>query len=193
MSRSSHDPPPTAPSGSSGPPAQDLSPLVRTVLSASPTRSYRLGVAVGALLAVSVALLIVQNGQSAGLSWLGWQFQVPLWLILLLAVAAGAVLMAAGVLLGMRARSRRDRRSAAAQRLRELADPAHPASPVTPAPSEGVPSPRVGTVGAKPATPHPAERVKPAGATSAGAGRDHAGQNKGTRTDHEVAKPGDRP
>ena len=72
MSRSSHDPPPTAPTGSSGPPAQDLSPLVRTVLSASPTRSYRLGVAVGALLAVSVALLIIQSGSPRACpGWVG--------------------------------------------------------------------------------------------------------------------------
>ncbi|MFI5593729.1 hypothetical protein ACIA5G_52515 [Amycolatopsis sp. NPDC051758] len=92
---------------------------------------------------------------------MGWQFQVPLWLILLLAVAAGAVLMAVGVLLGMCARSRRDRRSAAAQRLQELAEPAHPAS-AGPAPSAGVPSPAPAPLARRrPCRTRPSEAARP--------------------------------
>jgi uncharacterized integral membrane protein len=45
---------------------------------------------VGVLIAVAVLLLIVQNGESAQLTWLFFDFSAPLWIMLLLTMVAGA-------------------------------------------------------------------------------------------------------
>ncbi len=106
----------------------DVAPLVRKVLAADPTRSYRVGLVIGVLLAVSTALLVIQNGQSARLTWLAWHFRAPLWLILLLAVAAGPLLQPLCALVWRRARRQRADRRAAGQRLQAIADPARSGS-----------------------------------------------------------------
>ena len=45
---------------------------------------------------MAVALLIVQNGESAQLDWLVFDFDAPLWIMLALTFAAGAVVWELG-------------------------------------------------------------------------------------------------
>jgi uncharacterized integral membrane protein len=70
-------------------------------------RRLRFGtrLALGVVVTVAIVLLIVQNGRSAHLSWLAFHFSPPLWIMLLLTAAAGAVAWEV-----MKAASRRARR-----------------------------------------------------------------------------------
>lgn len=123
-----HGPPRTGPDNArtgtehspSGPTTADMAPLVRTALRGKSTRSYWLGLVIGVVLAAATALLVVQNPRSTRLTWLGWDFSAPLWLILLLAVAAGAVLLALSGLFIAHTRSRNESGKAARQRLKRL-------------------------------------------------------------------------
>lgn len=99
----------------------DLSPLVRTALRGNAIRSYWIGLVIGVVLAVATALLVVQNSQSARVEWLGWDFLAPLWLILLLSVAAGAVLLALSAVIIAHARARNASGKTARKRLQRLA------------------------------------------------------------------------
>lgn len=57
----------------------------------SPRNPFRAGVAFGTVVTIAVGLLIVQNGKSAQLDWLAFHFRAPLWIMLMLTAAAGAV------------------------------------------------------------------------------------------------------
>ena len=59
-------------------------------------RSFPGGFVVGVVIAVAVTLLIIQNGESTQLDWLAFHFQAPLWIMLLLTLAAGGVIAEAG-------------------------------------------------------------------------------------------------
>ncbi|TMR15663.1 hypothetical protein ETD86_26710 [Nonomuraea turkmeniaca] len=72
---------------------------MRTATSPPPSRSFWLGLALGILLAVATALLIVQNGASVALQWLNLHFTAPLWLFLLALAVSGAVLALLGLML----------------------------------------------------------------------------------------------
>lgn len=104
----------------SEPTTADMSPLVRTATRGNATRAYWIGLVVGVVVAVATALLVLQNSQSTRLQWLGWDFLAPLWLILLIAVAAGAVLLALTMFLVVRARHRNASRKTAVNRLNRL-------------------------------------------------------------------------
>lgn len=54
-------------------------------------RPFHTGVLVGALVAVAVTLLIVQNGHSIRVNWLVFAFQSPAWIVLFVTAAAGAI------------------------------------------------------------------------------------------------------
>lgn len=56
-----------------------------------PHNPFRAGVAFGTAVTIAVGLLIVQNGESAQLDWLVFHFRAPLWIMLMLTSAAGAV------------------------------------------------------------------------------------------------------
>lgn len=106
----------------SEPTTADMAPLVRSAARGNATRAYWIGLVVGVLVAVATALLVLQNSGSTRLAWLGWDFLAPLWFILLLAVAAGAVLLALTVFLVARALHRNASRKSALDRLRRLAE-----------------------------------------------------------------------
>ena len=59
-------------------------------------RSFPGGFVIGVVVAVAVTLLIIQNGESTQLDWLVFHFQAPLWIMLLLTLAAGGVITEAG-------------------------------------------------------------------------------------------------
>jgi uncharacterized integral membrane protein len=71
------------------------------------------GLAVGVVVTVAIVLLIIRNGKSARLNWLAFHFSPPLWIMLLLTAAAGAVVWEV-IKAGRRhaRRRRRDRREA---------------------------------------------------------------------------------
>lgn len=71
-----------------------------------------LGVVVGIVLVVAVLLAVVQNDDDVRVEWLTVDVDAPLWLLLLIALAVGALLSAVGRSLAHRARARRHRHSA---------------------------------------------------------------------------------
>jgi len=54
-------------------------------------RPFHTGLLVGALVAIAVTLLIVQNGHSVRVNWLVFEFRSPAWIVLFVTAAAGAV------------------------------------------------------------------------------------------------------
>ncbi|MGC8514131.1 MAG: hypothetical protein ACP5P1_14025 [Acidimicrobiales bacterium] len=54
-------------------------------------RPFHTGVLFGALVAVAVTLLIVQNGHSVRINWVAFHFDAPEWMVLFVTAAAGAV------------------------------------------------------------------------------------------------------
>lgn len=98
----------------------DVNPLVGKLLAANPARAYRAGLLVGVVVAVSTALLIIQNRQKAHLNWLFWHFQVSLWVVLVVAVAAGALLTPLCAHLWRRSRQRTSARQSAGEQLRRI-------------------------------------------------------------------------
>jgi len=54
-------------------------------------RPFHTGVVLGALVAVAVTLLIIQNGQSVRINWVAFHFKAPEWIVLFVTAAAGAV------------------------------------------------------------------------------------------------------
>ncbi len=85
----------------------------RTILHAlKSTRrhSFRTGVILGSIVTVAVVLLIIQNGESAQLDWIAFHFRTPLWIMLFLTAAAGAVTWELIKAAGRRARRQRGER-----------------------------------------------------------------------------------
>ncbi len=74
-------------------------------------RPFRWGLVLGAVVSVAAALLVVQNGQSTTVRWLWLDFEMPLWLLLVVTLATGVVIAEAAKLLWHRARSRAADRS----------------------------------------------------------------------------------
>lgn len=101
-------------------PEQDLPALIKTATSQARLRTFRLGLTVGVLLAAALALLIVQNGDSVELNWLTFDFEAPLWLLLLASAIAGGALQWLAATLWRRARADNTRRRLAAQQLGDL-------------------------------------------------------------------------
>lgn len=73
-----------------GAPPDPHETVARALRSARRTQ-LRTGLALGVVVIVAIVLLIIQNGRSAHLSWLAFDFSCPLWIMLLLTAAAGAV------------------------------------------------------------------------------------------------------
>jgi len=65
--------------------------IVARALKSAQNNPFRIGMALGTIITVAIVLLIVQNGESAQLDWLVFHFRAPLWIMLMLTMAAGAV------------------------------------------------------------------------------------------------------
>ncbi len=83
----------------------DLRETVTRALKSNSRNSFRAGLALGVVMTVAIVLLIIQNGRLARLSWQAFHFSAPLWIMLLLTAAVGAVVWEV-----TRAASRRARR-----------------------------------------------------------------------------------
>ena len=108
------------------PDSPDPRETVTRALKSAPRNRFRTGLALGAVVTVvtvAIVLLIIQNGRSAHLNWLAFHFGAPLWIMLLLTAAAGAVAWELIKAASRRARrKRRDHREAvkAAQEVTQL-------------------------------------------------------------------------
>lgn len=85
--------------------------LISRALKSTRRHSFRTGMVLGAIVAVAVVFMVIQNGESAQLDWTVFHFRAPLWIILFLTAAAGAVVWEL-----IKAASRRARRLRAERR-----------------------------------------------------------------------------
>ena len=110
------------------PPSQDPKPPATTTAASSdadPLKSlqstmshpFRWGFVAGGVVAVAVALLIVQNGESVQVDWLWIDFRARLWMVLLLTVAAGGLIWETTKAVVRRAKASNQRRSEALKEL----------------------------------------------------------------------------
>lgn len=84
-------------------------------------RGGSLGFVIGVAVAIPATVFALSNLESTTVEFLGWESEVPLWLVILLSFTAGAV-VGIGVLLAVQARRRLGRRRekrVAAKRARE--------------------------------------------------------------------------
>lgn len=79
-------------------------------------RSVRPGVVVAVLVAVALIVFVVQNGSEVPVTWLFVEVNGPLWAVIVVAAAAGAVL--SEIIGWVTGRSRRRRRRQEAKRSR---------------------------------------------------------------------------
>ena len=102
------------PAGAQEPAARpDPGETVARALRSSRRNPFRAGLALGVVVTVAIVLLIIQNGKTARLNWLAFHFGAPLWIMLLLTAAAGAVVWEVIKAGSRRARRlRRERREA---------------------------------------------------------------------------------
>ena len=64
---------------------------IKQALRGARRNRFRAGVLFGIIVTIAVVLLIVQNGESAQLDWVGFHFKMPLWILLVLTAVAGAI------------------------------------------------------------------------------------------------------
>ena len=93
--------------------------VARALKSARRTQ-FRTRLALGVVVTVAIVLLIIQNGRSAHLSWLAFHFSPPLWIMLLLTAAAGAVVWEVIKAASRRARRVRREHGEAVQAAQEM-------------------------------------------------------------------------
>ncbi|MEP7202818.1 MAG: LapA family protein [Ilumatobacteraceae bacterium] len=76
---------------------------------------FRAGLIFGTIVTIAAVLLIAQNGESAQLDWIAFHFRMPLWILLILTAAAGAIVWEL-IKVGWRhgRRQRRDQKNAVA-------------------------------------------------------------------------------
>jgi uncharacterized integral membrane protein len=85
------------------------------VLKAGGRSPFRVGLIFGSLVMVAIALLIIQNGESAQIDWLAFDFKAPLWIILFVTLISGAIVWELIKVAWQRGRRlRRERRGALA-------------------------------------------------------------------------------
>lgn len=83
---------PQGPSGLQEPGgAPDPREAMVRALRAARRGQFRAGLGLGVVVTAAIVLLVIQNGGSARLSWLSFHFSSPLWIMLLLTAAAGAI------------------------------------------------------------------------------------------------------
>lgn len=91
----------------------DRNETITRVLKSTGPNPFRAGLVLGAIVAVAMVLLIIQNGESAQLDWVVFHFDAPLWIMLILTAAAGAVVWEVIKVVWHRGRRlRRERRTA---------------------------------------------------------------------------------
>ncbi len=85
-------------------------------------RPFHTGVIFGALVAVAVTLLIIQNGHSVRINWVAFHFGAPEWIVLFVTAAAGAVVWEL-IRFGFRRRGGRKTKSAQADEPSKVGGP----------------------------------------------------------------------
>jgi uncharacterized integral membrane protein len=126
-------PPPVSPTPGRAPgsPASEHPPRSDTTLPADldvvqrgrPERAFNVGVTVGVVATVAAVIFMIQNGQSTQFDWLWFNFDLPLWTVLIGGIAIGVALLAAVLLVHWYRQRRIDRRQQAGGRLRRALTP----------------------------------------------------------------------
>jgi uncharacterized integral membrane protein len=126
-------PPPVSPATSQDPdsPPGEHPPSSDTALAADldvvqrgrPERAFNIGITVGVVATVAAVIFMIQNGQSTQFDWLWFNFDLPLWTVLIGGIAIGVALLAAGLLVHWYRQRRIDRRQQAGGRLRGALTP----------------------------------------------------------------------
>lgn len=126
-------PPPVSPTPGRAPgsPAGEHPPRSDTTLPADldvvqrgrPERAFNIGVTVGVLATVAAVIFMIQNGQSTQFDWLWFNFDLPLWTVLIGGIAIGVALLAAVLVVHWYRQRRIDRRQQAGGRLRRALTP----------------------------------------------------------------------
>lgn len=130
-------PPPPAPSETSRdpesparepPPGSDsgLAADLDVVQRGRPERAFNIGITVGIVATVAAVIFMIQNGQSTQFDWLWFNFDLPLWTVLIGGIAIGVALLAAVLLVHWYRQRRIDRRQQAGGRLRRALTPNRP-------------------------------------------------------------------
>ncbi|HET6949512.1 MAG TPA: lipopolysaccharide assembly protein LapA domain-containing protein, partial [Acidimicrobiales bacterium] len=89
-----------------------------------PERAFNVGAALGLLLAAAAAIFLVQNSGATDFEWLWFDFELPLWIALVGALAVGALLVPTAFAVHHLRRRRIARRERAAGRIEAaLTDP----------------------------------------------------------------------
>jgi uncharacterized integral membrane protein len=95
--------------------AEDPRDVAARALRRSLRHPFQIGFVLGGLVAMAAALLIIQNGQTARINWLWFDFTARLWVVLLTTLIAGALVWETIRLFARRTRRlRRERREALA-------------------------------------------------------------------------------
>jgi len=71
--------------------SQERNATFNTAVHSIKRNRFRAGIVLGALVTVGIVLVIVQNGESTQLDWIAFHFKTPLWILLTLTAAAGAI------------------------------------------------------------------------------------------------------
>ena len=126
-------PPPDSPATGRAPggPAGEQPPRGDTALAGDldvvqrgrPERAFNVGITVGVIATVAAVIFMVQNGQSTQFDWLWFDFELPLWTVLIGGIALGVALLAAVLLVHWYRQRRIERRRRAGGRLRRALTP----------------------------------------------------------------------
>ncbi len=84
----------------------------------TPQHAFGSGFVIGAILAVSAVLFVAQNTQSVELHWLFFDWSMPLWITLLVALLAGAAIYPLAAVELRRIREHRTRRQESIENVR---------------------------------------------------------------------------
>lgn len=88
-----------------------------------PERAFNTGITVGIVATVAAVIFMIQNGQSTQFDWLWFDFDLPLWTVLVGGIAIGVALLAALLLVHWYRQRRIERRQQAGGRLRRALTP----------------------------------------------------------------------
>jgi uncharacterized integral membrane protein len=88
-----------------------------------PERAFNIGIAVGLIATVAAVIFMIQNGQSTQFDWLWFNFDLPLWTVLIGGIAIGVALLAAVLVVHWYRQRRIDRRQQAGGRLHRALTP----------------------------------------------------------------------
>ncbi|MEO8266114.1 MAG: hypothetical protein ABI706_11475 [Ilumatobacteraceae bacterium] len=99
----------------------ESSDAVAAALRGAKRNRFRAGMVIGMVVTIAIVLLIVQNGESAQLDWVSFHFKMPLWILVILTAAAGAIVWEVIKVAWRRGRRQRRNQQAALAKAKGIA------------------------------------------------------------------------